>query len=103
MFTSCPLFVRAHVPDQEKGSEPEKSTRSKLSRGLDPCLPLWSSIIKSMPNRGEHAQFAKSASLGRCFLLCHEITREKETYGIVLASYGAKPQRCEGSHPEAMR
>lgn len=50
-------------------------------------------------NAGEQARFSKSASLGGYFLLCHEITRVKETCGFVLASCGAKSLRCGVSHP----
>lgn len=57
MFTRCPLFVRAYAPNQERGSGPEKSRRSKHHLSLGLCLPLWSSDIKGMRMPGNRHGF----------------------------------------------
>lgn len=93
MFTRCPLFVRAYAPNQERGSGPEKAEGASTpqSRSVPPSVVLRH---QRHANAREQARFSKSASLGGCFLLCHKITRVKETCVFVLASCGAKSLRC---------
>ena len=80
--------------------EEQKEQAPPQSRSVPPSVVLRH---QRHANAGEQAQFSKSASLGGCFLLCHEITRVKETCVFVLASCGAKSLRCAVSHQSSHR
>lgn len=94
MFAGCPLFARLYAPKQKGAVSQRRAEGTGCHLGLDPCLPLWSVHIKGMLMQG-NMRSSKPTSLGGCFLLCHEITWQRETCGFILASSGANSQRCK--------